>query len=149
MNQKSYIVEALNKALIYAETFVVLLIVGILFSVAYNAMDPLKKFSEIRDMQRNTDIRQLLNSLYDYKLNNPQNEIVKLVTKCPDYRPIGTENDMINLEKLLVPDYIIRIPVDPLSESFTNTGYGICTKDNGRLSAIAFKSEQKTIILDL
>lgn len=149
MNQNSFLQEFVYKAIAFTEGMFVLAFVGILFVIIYNLVNPLSNFSEVRDTQRLTEIRQLLLAYQDYLIKNPNNELTNLMSECPTYSKIGIGEDKLNLEKFLVPEYINRIPVDPLLVDGDDTGYGICKKEGGRISIKSFKSEQKTIIVEM
>jgi len=116
------------------EILVVVALIAILTAITFIAINPAKNFADTRNAQRSSDVVQILNAVTQY--TSEQGNAISGITlvgggavpTCPTVAHIGTANAAVDLATLLVPTYIVGIPVDPqpLGTAAT-TGYTICT----------------------
>lgn len=136
------------------EILVVVALIAILTAITFIAINPAKNFADTRNAQRSSDVTQILNAITQYTSESGHstddfdtNIAIPLCTTTS--APIGPTAcaTCVVLEGLLVDDYIVGIPSDPLD---TNTadgyGYEVCQTDGGRIQVDAPSAEEgKTI----
>jgi type IV pilus assembly protein PilA len=123
------------------EILVVVALIIILATITIVAINPAKNFRDTRNAQRSADIMQILNAVTQYT-SEEGNVLSDLgtIANCdavapdPTSTPVG---DVLNLETILVDDYIVEIPVDPRADD--GFVYSICQTDNGRVEVSADK----------
>lgn len=62
---------------------------------------------------------------------------------------IGTDSGNVDLGSILVDEYLIAMPTDPLEGDQGNTGYAICKTTDGKIRLEAPHAEGKTIFTEV
>lgn len=124
----------------------VFLIGAILVSMsatAFYILQTNETLEEFRNTQRSNDVYELVNAIQKfYSSNNfPEDQFIT-VSNCPARKEIGEGVNKINLEELLVDEYINYIPWDPLFGSTEATRYYMC-RDEDRFVVSAPKAENE------
>lgn len=85
-------------------------------------------FKNSRDTQRKTDVSQMkeaITQLFKEAEDPSDIQFLSVLPKCDDgSETIGSGG--IDLEEVLVPDYMIAIPKDPTKGDSVDTGYTLC-----------------------
>ena len=131
------------------EILVVVALIIILATITIVAINPAKNFRDSRNAERSAEVSELLNAITQYT-SEEGNNIADFgtITSCTTGTSnIGSGTGEIDLETLLVDEYIVEIPVDPSVDAATSTdtGYDICITDSGRIQIDAPLAEEKTI----
>lgn len=149
----------LKKGFTLIELLVVIGIIGILAAIVLIAVNPGRQFAQARDTQRQGDLLQLTNSVYQFAAehngNLPGTSYTAgegnfpecAVSDGSDATEIGSGAGMFDLAdagardavgdgaadaEILVPTYMAAIPVDPASGDYaTGSGYEICVMGTG------------------
>jgi len=123
------------------EILVVVALIAILTAITFIAINPAKNFADTRNAQRSSDVVQILNAVTQYtseqgkSLADFHTTPNAAIPGCNAPAAIGTDN--VDLATLLVPTYIVGIPVDPQPlGTAANTGYTIC-QTGGRVQISA------------
>lgn len=128
------------------EILVVVALIIILATITLVAINPGKNFRDTRNAQRSADVTQILNAVTQYT-SEEGNSIAAFgtITNCTvGDSSIGTEG--IDLDAVLVDEFIVAIPMDPSVGTDAVTGYEICVTDGGRVQISAPHAEnEKTI----
>jgi len=127
------------------EILVVVALIVILATITIVAINPAKNFRDTRNAQRSADIMQILNAVTQYtseqnhSISNLTFGGVAISTDCDDPTNIVTGATPLSaFEDLLVDEYIVSIPRDPLQPAGGDTGYQICiTGTSGRVQVMA------------
>ena len=111
-------------------------------------LNPSNNFSETRNVQRASDVNQILNALSQYRseAGNSINDFENLTYCSEEYNFIGKDIGLIDLESQLVDEYIVGIPFDPQIGSDNNTGYTMCLAEDDRIEITAPFAEQGQFI---
>lgn len=137
------------------ELLVVIGIIIILFSVIFIAVDPARRFAQTRNAQRREDIRDILEAVLTYMVDNTGDYPPGLDSLQSSAQVIGTAttgcdttctatstvSSCLDLSNTVGGYYIARIPYDPKTGSSANTDYWINKLDNGRLDVGACDPE--------
>jgi hypothetical protein len=101
------------------------------------------KFASARNMQRETDVMVIMNSITQYvsEQGNSLSDFGVIPSCSAGAKFIGTGSGNIDLGDLLVSDYLVAVPTDPLKGSDSNTGYTICSTTDGRIEIAAPHAE--------
>jgi hypothetical protein len=111
---------------------------------------------DMRNIQRSTDVQQLLNAVNTYAQESGHSiadfGTIPLCTATPAKITSASSGiaavGYVNLAKLLVPKYLVKIPEDPSTGSSTNTGYTICKTATNRIQIAAPGAENgKNIVV--
>lgn len=139
-----------KKGFTLVEILVVVALVAILAAITIIAINPGKNFADTRNAQRSADVAEILNAVTQY--TSEQGHTIDdfgTITECTTGSdPIGTDTvgGSIDISTLLVDDYIVAIPQDPLDGTEDDTGYTICVTSGGRVQIDAPNAENgKTI----
>lgn len=131
------------------EILMVVALIAILAGITFIAVSPAKNFRDTRNTQRSTDTTQILNAMSQY-VSEPGRSTSTLealvgvtLPPCqddfvttPTPLEIGTGAGLFDLN-VLVDEYIVGIPVDPLTGSSEFSGYSVCKTVGSRLRVSA------------
>lgn len=141
-------IESQNSRTRIFEFILLVVIIVVFFTVIITSLNPIGGVELARDGQRQYDVIQISNGVYKYLADGHTiAEIEKdteLIEICEvGSSDIGTTEGKIDLLKLLVPDYLYAMPVDPIEGcSLNDTCYDICKSAAGnRLTIIAPNAE--------
>jgi hypothetical protein len=95
---------------------------------------------EARDNQRRRDLQTIVSACYQYALSHDGVQPPSLTGEPTD---IGTAG--LDLSADLVPEFLLSLPVDPLSGDAAYTGYLLSQEADGRLTAAAAHAEFSTV----
>ncbi len=130
------------------EILVVVALIAILATITIVAINPARNFQETRDTERQSEINQILNAVTQYtsEQGNSVDDFGTINACTATPTGIGTTvpvnpGDFVNLATLLVDDYIVEIPSDPLGGTAADTGYTICLTTGGRVQIEAPDAE--------
>jgi len=134
------------------EILVVVALIAILTAITFIAINPAKNFADTRNAQRSSDVVQILNAMTQYttEQGHDTGDFADNITipTCDTVAPIGptTCATCVVLEGLLVDEYIVGIPTDPLDTNPADGyGYTVCQTSGGRLQIDAPGAEGKII----
>lgn len=121
------------------EVLLVIALIAVLAAITYIAINPAKNFQDARNAQRSSDVLQILNAVTQYssEQGHALTDFTVAIPACPDTANIGTGTGDVNLASLLVEEYIVGIPSDPLTGTATDTGYDICRTATNRAQVSA------------
>jgi hypothetical protein len=113
----------------FIELLIVLGIIGIIGTIVIVAINPTKHLCESANAKRHIIVRELGNAVNQYQIRMRRPVIESIVVGEANARPIcrhgvTTDTSCVNLD-MLVPEYILQIPVDPLETIANFSGYGI------------------------
>jgi len=141
------------------EILVVVALIAILTAITFIAINPAKNFADTRNAQRSSDVTQILNAVTQYTSEAGSGHsladfgtIPACLTSGTEQQKtdamafIGTGSGNIDLTTDLVDEYIVGIPMDPLSGTAANTGYKICQTTGGRVEIKAPAAENSKVI---
>lgn len=159
-----------KKGFTLVELLVVIGIIVLLFAVTLIAIDPAKRLRQARDAVRNQDVRDLLEAVQEFIVDNDGDSPAGLDAIDEDdggeWRQIigdggaagcsgdigtvctnaTTEDDCLSMEGDLEPTYFSEIPQDPDGGVENDTMYYIDLNDNGRFKIGACNPEQAATI---
>jgi prepilin-type N-terminal cleavage/methylation domain-containing protein len=123
------------------EILVVVALIAILAAITIIAINPQQNFADTRNTQRSSDVTQILNAVTQYtSRQGNQLSDVGAVPPCT-----GTGNQTIGTGgidlSILVEEYIVAVPEDPLVGTPADTGYRICRTTGGRVQVSAPNAE--------
>ncbi|MEK7072290.1 MAG: prepilin-type N-terminal cleavage/methylation domain-containing protein [Patescibacteria group bacterium] len=132
------------------EILLAVVVIGILVGIVIVATNPDKRSADVRNAQRRSDVRIILNAVHQYYLNN-NNSLPASITNmetgvCSD---AGVCVGLIKLSADLVPAYIASLPIDPSQAAVAGgaTGYTIYKNiTNGRVTVKAPWAENSALI---
>lgn len=129
-----------NSAFTLIEILLAIVLLGIVAGVAYVAIDPNKRFGDVRNGERSVEIGEIISAVAQYTSEQGQSLTgLGTIATCPAVTVIGTSG--VNLTTTLVDKYIAAIPRDPNVGTAANTGYTICKTANGRVTVAAPNAE--------
>lgn len=122
------------------EILLVVALLLILAAITIVAINPAKHFRDSRNAQRSSDVAEILNAITQYTAEDgftgwevaPLSGVVDCLAAdgvTQQWSTIGTEVGEVDLDSILVEEFIIAIPSDPL----TDNGYQICVTEGGRV----------------
>src|SRR5687768_17557354 len=108
------------------ELIVVIGIIAILAAIVIIAINPARQFSQARNTQRNSDVTQILNAVYQHAADN-NGTVIAGISTCPtteavDGATFGAGNNA-TLASFLTPTYLTAVPSDPRVSA---GNYAIC-----------------------
>jgi type II secretory pathway pseudopilin PulG len=126
--------------------FLIVILIGVVVIVAIN---PQKNLKDARNTTRATDVNQILNAVtqYAYEEGHEIDDLGEISQCSVESDHIGTCSTCLDLSPLLVDEYIVAIPEDPLVGTSEDTGYTICLTQGGRVEVAAPNAEDGIIIL--
>lgn len=126
------------------EILLVVAAIGILAGIVIFAINPQKQLTDTRNAQRRMDVNSILNSVYQYSIDNngifPAGITTSSVEICKtDTEDCGTLLDLSMLT--LNSKYLTSLPIDPQSLFGDGTGYFISKDTDGRITVLTTSSE--------
>jgi len=101
--------------------------------IPFLIVNPAKQMAVARNARRSIDVQQILEAITIYSVEKNYNVNELNVSVCPGWTVIGTQSRAMNLSEMLVDEYLVAVPMDPLIGTEENTGYSICKTSSGRL----------------
>jgi len=144
-----------NKGFTLIEILLVVAAIAILAGIVILAINPNKQLGDTRNAQRRADVNTILNSVYQYTIDNngtlptiPTAACTLLATnEACKLTATGTCLTGVNLSVLTTNEkYLTSMPIDPTISSTNGTGYYITKSANGRVTVCAPSAEQGTTI---
>lgn len=126
------------------EILLVIAIMAILAAIVIVAINPAKQFGEAQNVQRQSDVRALLDAVIQYSLDNsgtPPSGI-PVGTTCNNDGELICQVDVVCdgvfLDSLVAGrTYLTDLPTDPTAGDAEITGYSIMQNSSGRVSVCA------------
>lgn len=142
--------STLRRGFTLIELLLVIGIIAILAAIVIVAINPTKQLGDARNAQRRSDVKTILDSVYQYALDNNGNipsTITTLTTYvCKSGVNVDCDADGISLN-ILTGSYVVAIPSDPQAPATsTGTNYQIIRLANGRITVTAPGSENNASI---
>lgn len=143
------------------ELLVVIGIIVILFAVVLVAVDPAKRLEQSRDAVRRQDVRDTLEAIQQYVVDNDGDDaVLGIDADNATYEQIGTaatgcdtgctaqttEVACVDLSTGLVDTYLASIPYDPSTGTAAETDYYINKTTSGRYVVGACDPERAATI---
>ncbi len=125
-----------HRAFSIIEFLLVIGMLGIIAAVVIVAINPAKHLQSVRNATRHTEVREITNAIQQYSIrtgsfppgiDSTLRMIGTSVTGCDVSCMHGEETPAtcIDLSQLLVNEYLIAMPVDPLQGSSGQTFYAV------------------------
>lgn len=131
------------------EVLLVIALIAILAAITIIAINPAKNFADARDTQRQSDVTQILNAVSQFIGDGNTAADLGTIASCPTTTDIVTSAPLagdVDLDAVLVDEYLVAIPEDPTTASGNDTGYDICIDSaNNRFTVSAPGAESGTI----
>jgi type IV pilus assembly protein PilA len=140
--------SSLKRGFTLIELLLVIGIIAILAAIVIVAINPTKQLGDARNAQRRSDVKTILDAVYQYALDNNGNIPTGITTTskwiCKSGANVSCNNGLsLNL---LTGSYVVAIPSDPQSATATGTYYKIQSLQNGRITVNALGAEQSATI---
>lgn len=130
------------------ELLLVIGIIAILAAIVIVAINPTKQLGDARNAQRRSDVNTILNSVYQYSIDNngqiPSSITTSVLEICRT-TPTAVCTGLADLD-VLTGSYVVAMPVDPQETDLNTTGYTIVRDSNGRITVAAPAAEQSATI---
>lgn len=140
-----------RKGFTLIEILIVIGIIAILASVVIVAINPGRQFSQARNAQRQSNINAILNSVYQYAVDNTGTLPAAIPTSvdCPGTATneicktgAGSCLNLVNLDVLTNNQtYLTSMPTDPTGATANGAGYHVAKSTNGRVTVCAPDAE--------
>lgn len=141
--------QSLKRGFTLIELLLVIGIIAILAAIVIVAINPTKQLGDARNAQRRSDVKTILDAVYQYALDNNGNIPTAIVTTakyvCKSGVNVDCDSDGISLN-VLTGSYLVSLPFDPQSATATGTYYRIQKLTNGRVTVSAPGAEQGATI---
>ncbi len=140
--------SSLKRGFTLIELLLVIGIIAILAAIVIVAINPTKQLGDARNAQRRSDVKTILDAVYQYALDNNGNLPTGIVTTTKYICKSGPNvscNNGLSLN-VLTGSYIVALPSDPQSATATGTNYIISKLANGRVTVSAPGAEQSATI---
>lgn len=138
-----------KKAFTLIEVLLVIALIAILAAITIIAINPAKNFADARDTQRQSDVTQILNAVSQFIGDGNTAAGLGTIASCPTTTDIVTSAPLVgdvDLDAVLVDEYLVAIPEDPTGAAANDTGYDICIDSaNDRFTVSAPSAENGTI----
>lgn len=133
--------STLKRGFTLIELLLVIGIIAILAAVVIVAINPTKQLGDARNAQRRSDVKTILDAVYQYALDNNGNIPTTITTTtayvCKSGVNVDCDADGISLN-VLTGSYVVAIPSDPqVPATSTGTNYQIVKLANGRITVTA------------
>lgn len=141
--------STLKRGFTLIELLLVIGIIAILAAVVIVAINPTKQLGDARNAQRRSDVKTVLDAVYQYALDNNGNIPAGITTTskviCKSGVNVDCDADGVSLN-VLTGSYVVAMPSDPQSATATGTNYRIQSVQNGRITVTAPGAENSTTI---
>lgn len=140
--------SSLKRGFTLIELLLVIGIIAILAAVVIVAINPTKQLGDARNAQRRSDVKTILDAVYQYALDNNGNIPSGITTTARFICKSGVNvscNNGVSLN-VLTGSYVVAIPSDPRSSTATGTNYRIQSVQNGRITVTAPGAENSATI---
>jgi hypothetical protein len=112
--------------------------------------NPAKKLLEMRNSQRRSDVVNILNAVYQYRIDN-KNVLPASISSTPTSicRSGGSScTGMVDLSDVFVREkkMLSKMPIDPREKNQDLSGYQISLSSNGRINVTAPLAENNAVI---
>lgn len=137
------------RAFTLVEILVTLVILAILVGITIVAINPSENINTANDTKRKADVNTVLSAVWQYNVANNGAFPTSVTTTSQ-----VISNTAANVCADLVPTYLVKIPADPTTGSYTdctayNTGYSILKNATGnRITVSATLSDNTTYSLE-
>ena len=143
-----------KKGFTLIEILLVVAAIAILSSIVIVAINPGRQLATVRDTERSAEANAILNGVSQYILDG--NSVSLIPTGVCDPTGATTTQEvclqdaasctgLVDLESILVADYLAAIPADPTRADAEGSGYFI-SQNNGRVSVCADPETDGTTI---
>jgi type IV pilus assembly protein PilA len=112
------------------------------------AINPTKQLGDARNAQRRSDVKTILDAVYQYALDHNGNVPTGITTTAKFICKSGVNvscNNGVSLN-VLTGSYVVAIPSDPQTSTATGTNYKIQSLSNGRITVTAPGAESNASI---
>lgn len=151
----------LNKKTALAFTLIEVLLVvaaiAILAGITILAINPSKQLATVRDNQRTSNVKAIMEAIGQYNLDNPGTLPAGIDAS---WRQLGTAASgctiscgdasttaaCLDIASSLTPKYLVSIPFDPSIGSTSSTGYAVRQSSNGRIYVRGCNMEQSSVL---
>ncbi|MDD5397017.1 MAG: hypothetical protein PHW24_03080 [Candidatus Moranbacteria bacterium] len=152
MDYQKYVQLAVDfwKKLDFAKRFLIVASILVLVGVAVFLLNPAKKLLEMRNSQRRSDVVNILNAVYQYRIDNggalPANISSAANMICS--KKASSCEGLVDLSQVLVTEKKIlsEVPSDPRESEPNISGYQIFLSSNGRINVTAPLAENNAVI---
>lgn len=130
-----------QKGFTLIEILLVVAAIAILAGIVIVAINPNKQLGDTRNAQRKSDVNTILNAISQYSVDNNgalPTGITATSTEICVTAPCGGLVDL----SVLVPKYVVGIPVEPQGVTPNGAGYMVSKTASGRISVAAQFPEQ-------
>ncbi|MDO8571053.1 MAG: hypothetical protein Q7R79_00050, partial [bacterium] len=130
--------------------------IAILAGIVILAINPTKQLGDTRNAQRKSDVNTILNSVYQYAIDNNGTLPATIPTSadCPNTATneickTGAASCSALVDLVLITTnqkYLTSMPFDPNGSTANGAGYHIAKSANGRVTVCAPDAEQSMTI---
>lgn len=152
MNYEEYLekVKSFVKKSTLQQRLLVALLLLVLLALTIFLLNPRKKLLEMRNSQRRSDVVNILNSVYQYSLDN-NGTLPEKITAEPTMICKGKAascDGLVDISEIIKDKkYLLSaVPVDPKEENANSSGYQISKLSNGRINVAAPLAENNAVI---
>lgn len=138
------------------EVLLVVVLISILAGIVILALNPAKQIADTNNAQRWSDVNAILNGTWQFSIDNDGVLPTGIDSVTSSSQVLGTAAAgcdttctatttvaaCVNLSGDLVADYLVAIPIDPVTGLAANTDYYINQDANGRITVGACDPEQ-------
>jgi len=143
-----------QKGFTLLEILLVVAALAILAGIVILALNPSKQLAETRNAQRRVDVNTILNSIYQYNIDNESiPTAIPIATTCQATSTYeicktgGVCSGLVSLYDVTLNElYLTEIPIDPTGSSTNGTGYYITKSSNDRVTVCAPNAERSAEI---
>lgn len=131
------------------EILLVVAAIAILAGIVIVAINPGKQLADTRNVQRRSDVTQILNGVYQYAIDNDGSLPAAVTTTVTEICQTDAASCTGLADLSVLTDdgeYLVSIPTDPTGSSTNGAGYQVSEDVNGRVTVSAPDAEQGATI---